>query len=86
MTNYTTQPGMVRADFHKSSGKWYMTEAINMEPYYDDLDIHKAVEKALADLRPDRPADWYKDFHVVVQEPYHRNAYPIMLTAEGTPR
>ncbi len=86
MTNYANNPGMVRADFHKASGKWYMTEAIDMSNYYDDLDIHEAVRKALADLRPDRPADWYKYVHVVVSNPYHRNAYPIRLTAEVTPR
>lgn len=82
MTHFTVQPNMVRADFYKPSGKWYMTEAIDMNDGYLDNDIHRAVQRALAKLRPELPENWYNGFTVVVQEPYHKNAYPVMLIAE----
>jgi hypothetical protein len=76
VTHYSDNPGHVRADFFKESGKWYMTETINMEPYYNELDIFVAVKKALVDSgRGDTT------LMVVVLEPYHRNAYPVCIPA-----
>ena len=84
MTNYSDNPGSVRVDYFKPSGKWYMTEAIKMSDYfYKEIDIHRAVASALDASRPDRNAGWWKQFTVVVNEPYHKNAYPIMIVAEN---
>lgn len=77
MTHYSENSGMVRVDYFKPSGKWYMTEAHDMSDYYNDLDIHKAIEAML-----ERDGRNLKHFTRVILEPYHRNAYPIMLIAE----
>lgn len=77
MTHYANNPGMVRVDYFKPSGKWYMTEAHDMSGYYNEPDIFLAVEKALRDA-----GRWKPHFTIVVMEPYHKNAYPIMITAE----
>lgn len=77
MTHYTDNPGMVRVDYFKPSGKWYMTEAHDMSDYYNDPDIHRAIEAML-----ERDGRNLKHFTRVILEPYHRNAYPIMLVAE----
>lgn len=78
---YTTDSGMVRVDYFKPSGKWYMTEAIDMSPWYNRDDIYQAVEFALDDSRPERNSGWWSQFTVVVLKPYHKNAYPIMIVA-----
>lgn len=78
MTNYSDNPGMVRVDFFKESGKWYMTESINMSAFYNHGIIpHDAVEAAL-----EAEGRNLKHFTRVVLEPYHKAAYPVMLKAE----
>jgi len=77
MTHYSDSPGMVRVDFFKPSGKWYMTEDLDMYDFWDELIPHDAVEKAL-----ERNGRNLKHFTRVVLQPYHRNAYPVMLVAE----
>lgn len=77
MTHYTDNPGMVRVDYFKPSGKWYMTEAHDMSDYYNDPDIHRAIEAML-----ERDGRNLKHFTRVILEPYHQNACPIMLVAE----
>lgn len=79
---YTIDSGMVRVDYFKPSGKWYMTEAIDMSPWYDYSDIYVAVERALDNSRPERNSGWWSQFTVVVLKPYHKNAYPIMIVSE----
>ena len=87
MTHYSENPGMVRVDYFRPSGKWYMTEAVDMSDDWDEPFIHDAVALALGRHwvkshggveRRDR----WQQFTVVVLEPYHRNAYPIMLVAK----
>jgi hypothetical protein len=75
--NYSDNPGMVRVDYFKPSGKWYMTEAHDMYDFYNELDIYKAVEMML--VRDDR---YLRHFDIVVLEPFHRNSYPVMIPAE----
>ena len=78
MTNYSDNPGNVRVDFFKESGKWYMTEEVNMYEFWDyGLTPHEAVEAAL-----EKKGRNLKHFTRVVLEPYHRSAYPVMLKAE----
>lgn len=81
MTNYSEDSGSVRFDFFKPSGKWYMTEAIQMSKFYRYGGPREAAAKAwVARCRKlDRlPHD---DFTIVVLDPYHELTYPIMLVA-----
>lgn len=79
VTHYSENPGMVQVDFFKASGKWYMTEALDMTEYWDAPSpihgVEYALEKAGRNLR---------HFTIVCLEPYHRNAYPVMLPAIAT--
>ena len=78
MTNYSDNPGMVRVDFFKPSGKWYMTEALDMYDFWDcGITPHDAVIAAL-----EKSGRNLTHFTRVVLEPYHRSAYPVMLVAE----
>lgn len=78
--HYADRVHMVRGDFFKPSGKWYATEAISMEHLWDVTTVVHAVAAA-----------WWvhghfyasEGFHLVVAEPYHRNAYPVMLTVDA---
>lgn len=81
---YTTDSGMVRVDFFKPSGKWYMTEAIDMSETYNDWDTHKCVRLALDESRAGLGPGWWRHFTVVVLKPYSQYAYPIMIVAEDT--
>jgi len=77
MTHYNDNPGMVKVDYYKPGGKWYMTEAHDMSDFYNEPDIHKAVREMLA-----RDGRLLTHFTIVVDEPYHKNAYPVMLVAD----
>lgn len=80
MTNYSDNPGMVRVDYFKESGKWYMTDAVDMSLVYDYTSIHAAVEAAIIEHRGALP-----HFNIVVLEPYHKNAHPVMIrNADGS--
>lgn len=79
MTNYSENPGMVRVDYFKTSGKWYMTEACDMSEFWDHgISPHDAIEAALRKSRR-----WLPHFTMVVLEPYHKSAYPVMFVAES---
>lgn len=75
--NYTSNPGSVRVDFFKPSGKWYMTEEVDMSDYWDTPTSSDAVEAALEDVGRN-----LKHFTRVVLEPYHRFGYPVLLAAK----
>lgn len=79
MTHYSQHPGMVRVDFYRPSGKWYMTEEMQMDRHYGDLSIYNAVEESIKEAFPDTGMRWLSQFIVVVAEPYHTNAFPVML-------
>lgn len=83
MTNYSDNPGMVRVEYFKPSGKWYMTEAIDMSAHWDDAYVWDAVKASLDDSRPDKSPGWWKHFTVVCLEPYHKSAYPQMFVADS---
>ena len=79
MTNYSNNPGSVRVDFFKESGKWYMTEDVDMSEFWDfGTGPHDAVTAAL-----EAKGRNFKHFTRVVLEPYHKLAYPVMLKAES---
>ena len=78
--HYADSTYMVRGDFFKDTDKWYTTEAISMEHCWD---ITTAVHAVAA-------AWWVHDhftqspgFRLVVLEPCHRNAHPVMIRMEN---
>lgn len=74
--NYSADPGMVRADVFKPDGKWYETIALDMGAYYNSgIAPHYAVHQALLDANHYKPEKWI----IVVPEPYHVSAYPVLL-------
>lgn len=79
MVNYSENPGHVRVDFFKpTSGKWYMTEMLDMSDFYNEgITPHDAVRRALGKTRHGEDAE--KRWIIVVNEPYHRSAYPVLL-------
>lgn len=80
MTNYSENPSSVRFDFYKVSGKWYMTEAWDMSGYYQEVTAHTAVRKTLE--ATERGRRLMEEFIVIVAEPYHMYAHPIILIPE----
>jgi hypothetical protein len=79
MTNYNDNPGMVRFDFFRpESGKWYMTEALDMYDYWDEPTVHNAVRLALDASMLTRHLNLSR-WVVSVLEPYHKNGYPVLL-------
>ena len=78
--NYTDNPGMVRVDYFKPSGKWYMTEARDMSGFYHEPLVQDAVRLALQ-----RDGRWLTNFTIVVMNPYHHSGgVPVMFPAEVT--
>lgn len=76
MSNYSENPSMVRVDQYKRrSGKWYETFAVDMDPYYNEVPIQQAVQKAIEDRIAVNLDDWI----YVVNEPYHHYTHPVML-------
>ena len=81
MGNYSSNEGMVKVDFYRVSGKWYMTEAWDMSKFYNErMGPVEAVEKMLSTT--ERGVHLMEQFIVVVDEPYHAQAYPVMLVKE----
>lgn len=81
MTHYSENPGMVRVDYFKPGGKWYMTEAHDMYDYWDSpkrlgLTLHEAIEEMLR-----RDDAWRPHFTIVILQPYHVNSHPVMIPA-----
>lgn len=84
MTNYSENTGSVRVDYFKPSGKWYMTEAVDMSDVYSVPFIFDAIRKAMdmhwVTHHHGRATAW-QQFTIVITEPYHESAYPIMILA-----
>jgi hypothetical protein len=82
MTNYSDNPGNVRVDFFKPSGKWYMTEQYDMSKFYHTGPTPiDAVTAMLEDSL--RGRSLMRQFIVVVLEPYHDKSYPVVLVPEN---
>ena len=81
--NYSENPGMVRFDRFKDTGKWYDTYAVDMTDYWGSL---TPVDGLLLALRNDSRfgAEWVQSWlqqggSIVCLEPFHRYAYPVQL-------
>lgn len=82
MRHYSDNPGSVRVDFFKPSGKWYTAEAVDMSDQYHVGDIHLAFKTAL--VRHLRMGDRLRldGMTAVCIEPYNVYAHPVMLRVE----
>ena len=77
MSHYCDDPASVRVDFFKPSGKWYMTEAVPWkEPYNGGGQLQDHFRAALKKALQGRG----NGLLAVCLEPYHENAYPVMVT------
>lgn len=96
MTHYSENPGHVRAEFFRPSGKWYATAVLDMSDLYwstcggpDQPEGQRCVAwphtpgRFLHDAIDVawRTLDHYLDMTCVVSEPYHENGYPVLLTS-----
>lgn len=72
---YSENEDMVEAVFFKSTGKWYMTEALDMSGCFKEITPVEAVKKALKNRGRGN------SFTVVVLNPSHMAPYPVMLVA-----
>lgn len=80
MSHYSVEPGRCRVDFFKPSGKWYMTDEVDMSEMYATDDTVGAVGSALEKyLRRNNHVD-YSEFVAVCLEPYTRYSFPVMGT------
>jgi hypothetical protein len=85
MTNYSNNPAHVRGELFSPSGKWRYTITIDMTGFYHATEIHKTVVEAArqtpSSLRGvvDGAVSSKSDYILVVPDPYHKNAYPIMI-------
>lgn len=78
MTNYSNNPGMVRVEFFKPGGKWYMTEAWDMSLWYNHGPTVIDAVQAMLNAN-ERGSKLLPQFIVVVQDPYHKQEYPVCL-------
>lgn len=68
-------------------GKWYMEEMIDMTNHWNDDDIYNAVRKSIiescaTDDRPNRGESLMENFLITVEDPYHKNPFPVILVPE----
>lgn len=75
MNHYSNNPGKVRVDFFKSSGKWYATEVMRWLFWHKDTLIHDAFALSLRQQFKGH----YQGMTAVCLEPYHEHAHPVML-------
>lgn len=72
--NYSSNENHVRASLFKPSGKWSQDVVLNMTGLYTMNSLHDAIKTAL-----DAQYPFWKGYIVVVLDPCHQNAHPVML-------
>lgn len=79
---YSSDPSMVRVDFFKPSGKWYVAEVIRWTGPYDEGMMEDAFIISLRN-------HLYKDGKLrlsgmlaVCLRPYHKLEYPVMINVD----
>lgn len=73
MSNYSSDPAMVRVDFFKPSGKWAYTEQVRF--LYYDGDIKDVFRRSINAAVGDR----FIGLTAVCLEPHHEHAHPLMM-------
>lgn len=82
MGNFTTNESSVRVDIFKSSGKWYSTIVIDMEPFYNEPIVSDAVAKALVSQTNYKRSVKSNGWFAICLDPYHRDSSPVMINIE----
>ena len=77
--NYSDNPAHCLVTRFKRSGKYYDQFQIDMSDYWDELNIYDAIKKAITDTNHYKIRE---EWIYVCLEPYHRNAYPVMIVGE----
>jgi hypothetical protein len=81
--NYSARASSVRVDFFRLNQvtgrptKWYTTEAVDMNDFYNEELIHDALMKALVKHFGNKPR--LSGMVAFCPEPYHRNGHPICV-------
>lgn len=77
---YSENDSMVRVDFFKPSGKWYLTEAVFWSGKYKGSEqlIHDSFAQSLRDHFKDNPGR-LSDMTAICLYPCHENAHPLMI-------
>jgi len=73
MTNYCNETNMVRVDFFKPSGEWYTSDSMEFGPYTG------RIQDAFRDSLRETFQGVLLGMTAVCLEPYHENAYPLMV-------
>lgn len=85
--NYSDNPGHCRVDFFMASGRWYTTEVIDMSGLYNEKSLYRAVALAInKQITTDTGHIRMAGMVAIVLEPYHVNAFPIMLKVDDIDR
>jgi len=81
---YSDDPAMMRVDFFKESGKWYVTEAVKWTGKWSGKDslIHDEFAKSLRDHFKDNPRR-LSEMDAVCLHPYHEHEHPLMIRKGG---
>ena len=78
MSHFSNDPGHVRVDFFKQSGKWYTTEQVEMKDWKGkECTIHEALVNALDRLENGDP--YCRGMQVICLDPYHEHSHPICI-------
>jgi hypothetical protein len=81
VTGFSANPAHVRLDVHTAGGAWLETAVLDMTGFYDrGPGVREAVADAIA-ATPCRPGDQL----LVVNDPWHRDPRPVVLTPEPGP-
>lgn len=81
---YSNDSKQVRVDFFKESGKWGYTEAVEWTGQYRDSQVAREFALSLRNhlLQDDGHILNHSGMIAVCLEPYHENAYPLMLRVD----
>lgn len=83
MSHYSVNPGHVRVDFFKPSGKWHMTDAVDMSGVYHVSNPATALGLALEKhFRHSNGIMGLAKLTAVCLDPYCTNSFPVLGLVE----
>jgi hypothetical protein len=84
--HYSQRTNHVRVDFFKLSGKWYCTEEVEWTGEWEGTSlILREFAKTLKNHLLVREDNYYRlrGMYAVCLEPYHENAFPLMVRTDS---
>ena len=76
---YSEDTDMVRVDFFKNSGKFYVTEAVRWTGKYNEGEIREEFAKSLRDHFKKGNHERLSTMDAICLEPYHEHSHPICI-------